>query len=296
MADPWCEMTPVVIRTILTCFWVSMALWGRGHSVRMMEMLVPAQVMLGDRAVLECRFDMEGEELYSVKWYKAGHEFFRYIPGDRDQRITTFSLPGISVDKSHSDASRVTLRNLNLGSTGRYRCEVSAEAPLFNTVSQSKRLQVVALPNGKPRISGGKMLYRLGERVSVNCTSSSGHPAPQLKWFIHGKLADGHLLRHYPLIQHENGLQTAILGLDFEVYRPHLYGPDLSLELQCTSSLMARVEKPGQMGKLQDHVHHAQARHSSRGSLMQAGESQVCVSLSTLLLSLVVLRLTHSNN
>ena len=29
------------------------------------------------------RFDMEGEELYSVKWYKAGHEFYRYIPGDR---------------------------------------------------------------------------------------------------------------------------------------------------------------------------------------------------------------------
>ena len=28
----------------------------------------------------------------------------------RDQRVTTFSLPGITVDKSHSDSSRVALR------------------------------------------------------------------------------------------------------------------------------------------------------------------------------------------
>ena len=64
----------------------------------MVEMVVPVQVMLGERATLQCIFDMEGEELYSVKWYKAGHEFFRYIPGDRDQRISTFNLPGITVE------------------------------------------------------------------------------------------------------------------------------------------------------------------------------------------------------
>ena len=28
----------------------------------------------------------------------------------RDQRVTTFSLPGITIDKSHSDSSRVALR------------------------------------------------------------------------------------------------------------------------------------------------------------------------------------------
>ncbi len=36
------------------------------------------KVMMGERAVLQCLYDMEGEELYSVKWYKAGHEFFRW--------------------------------------------------------------------------------------------------------------------------------------------------------------------------------------------------------------------------
>jgi len=270
--------------------------WGCVDGVRMVEMVVPGQVMLGERARLECRFDMEGEELYSVKWYKAGHEFYRYIPGDRDQRVTTFNLPGISVDKARSDSTRVALRHLNLGSTGRYRCEVSAEAPLFNTVSQSKRLQVVALPTANPRISGGLALYRLGDRVQVNCTSSSSHPAPQLKWFINGKTADPHNLRHYPLIQHENGLQTAIMGLDFEVYQPHLYGPQLTLDLRCTSSLMARVasheERGGRVGS-KDHVHHAQARHSSRGSLVHSSAAKLQATYGPLLVLVLVRGVVH---
>jgi hypothetical protein len=42
--------------------------------------------MMGERAVLQCLYDMEGEELYSVKWYKAGHEFFRW---DKVQLLLT---------------------------------------------------------------------------------------------------------------------------------------------------------------------------------------------------------------
>ena len=69
--------------------------------------------MLGDKVNLECIFDLEGEVLYSVKWYKGGKEFFRllsdyqyvpdrnsnarYIPEDK-KRIMTFSLPGIDVN------------------------------------------------------------------------------------------------------------------------------------------------------------------------------------------------------
>ncbi len=42
-----------------------------------------------------------------------------------------------------SDKNQVTLENLNLNSAGQYRCEISAEAPLFNTVAQSKKLNVI---------------------------------------------------------------------------------------------------------------------------------------------------------
>ena len=49
-------------------------------------------------------------------------------------------------------------------------------------------MSILALPTAGPRISGGSPLYRLGDRVRVNCTSDSSHPAPDLKWFINGKL------------------------------------------------------------------------------------------------------------
>ena len=87
----------------------------------------------------------------------------------------------------------------------------------------------------------------------LNCTSDSGHPAPDLAWFINGKMAEPRQLLHYPVLQHENGdqhtftithgemspcnisgLQTAILGLQFTVFRLHLLGPLLEIDLRLT--------------------------------------------------------------
>lgn len=269
--------------------------------MRMMEMMVPEQVLLGEMASLHCMYDMEGEELYSVKWYKNGHEFFRYIPGDREQRITTFNLPGLAVERSQSDSHSVRLRSVNLATTGRYRCEVSAEAPLFNTVSQSKRLEVVALPSGGPRISGlrpGSRLYRLGETVRLNCTSDSGHPAPHLAWFVNGNLAQPGQLRHYPVIQHENGLQTAILGLHLTVFRPHLLGPRLEIDLRCSSSLTARVVRGeggggGEGGgQVSQHDHQEMARVTAGGSLLRAGGAALSLDKLGLCLGLLASRLS----
>ena len=42
-----------------------------------------------------------------------------------------------------SDQNQVILKNMNLDSAGQFRCEISAEAPLFNTVSQSRPLSVI---------------------------------------------------------------------------------------------------------------------------------------------------------
>ena len=81
----------------------------------------------------------------------------------------------------------VILLNLNLKSAGSYRCEVSAEAPLFNTVSQRRKMGVIVLPQSRPRISGGKHTYHVGDQVRVNCTSDKSKPAANLKWYINGR-------------------------------------------------------------------------------------------------------------
>ncbi|PSN50512.1 hypothetical protein C0J52_14369 [Blattella germanica] len=52
-------------------------------------------------ARLECHFDLEGEALYSVKWYKDGNEFFRFVPKDQPP-IQLFTLPGVVVEVKYT--------------------------------------------------------------------------------------------------------------------------------------------------------------------------------------------------
>ena len=49
--------------------------------------------------MLECLYDMEGDALYSVKWYRNGKEFYRHIPSDSPP-TAVFSQPGLVVDVS----------------------------------------------------------------------------------------------------------------------------------------------------------------------------------------------------
>lgn len=54
-------------------------------------------------------------------------------------------FPSLSRSKQllNSTDTQVVLDNVNLASTGRYRCEVSAEAPSFQTVSDHGDMIVV---------------------------------------------------------------------------------------------------------------------------------------------------------
>ena len=66
------------------------------------------------------------------------------------------NLAGISVELSKSSMNYVTLSPLSLASTGRYRCEVSEEGPMFATDSKYGDLLVVVVPQNGPRIDGAQ--------------------------------------------------------------------------------------------------------------------------------------------
>lgn len=51
-------------------------------SLRMLDVRVPKTVESNGTATLECNFDLEGSDLYVVKWFKGTHEFFRYSPNE----------------------------------------------------------------------------------------------------------------------------------------------------------------------------------------------------------------------
>jgi hypothetical protein len=47
--------------------------------VRLRDLSIPSFRFRDSDATLACNFDLEGERLYSVKWYKDGHEFYRFF-------------------------------------------------------------------------------------------------------------------------------------------------------------------------------------------------------------------------
>ena len=57
--------------------------------------------------------------------------------------MTVYARPGVHVVKDASNEYQVTLTDLSMESTGRYRCEVSTEAPSFATVSNYGDMVVV---------------------------------------------------------------------------------------------------------------------------------------------------------
>ncbi|KAF2902621.1 hypothetical protein ILUMI_03568 [Ignelater luminosus] len=58
---------------------------------------VPQAATVGDTVTLQCRYNLEGEPLYTVKWYKGQSEFYRYLPKELPN-TQVFPLPGIDVD------------------------------------------------------------------------------------------------------------------------------------------------------------------------------------------------------
>lgn len=65
----------------------------------MTEVNIPNHIMRLKSATLGCRYALNGESLYSVKWYKDGHEIYRYVPRDKPPG-QAFPLPGVNIDVS----------------------------------------------------------------------------------------------------------------------------------------------------------------------------------------------------
>ena len=69
------------------------------NGVRLTQESIPSYATKGENLVLECLYDLEGDSLYSVKWYRNGQEFYRHIPTDRPQTVV-FNQQGLIVDVS----------------------------------------------------------------------------------------------------------------------------------------------------------------------------------------------------
>ncbi|GIY01539.1 ig-like domain-containing protein [Caerostris darwini] len=110
-------------------------------ALRLAKIDVSSSVIRGEPAWLNCSYTLEGDELYSVKWYKNNVEFYRFLPTDRPPG-QKYDLQGVYVDLDQSFEGYVYLKRTDLNTEGVYRCEVSAEAPSFQTVREEKEVRV----------------------------------------------------------------------------------------------------------------------------------------------------------
>lgn len=60
---------------------------------------VPPWAKVGGTVTMQCKYDVGGEPVYQVKWYKGIKEFYRYVPKEIPP-VKTFLFPGLHLDVS----------------------------------------------------------------------------------------------------------------------------------------------------------------------------------------------------
>jgi len=225
------------------CCFMIITLPALSRAITISSVEVPQYPVVGASiAQLVCNYELDDrtgngpvDRLYSVKWYKDGNEFYRYVPRDNPPQ-QVFNVPWITVDQRKSNDRVVALKNLALGNSGDYACEVSGEAPKFSSDSGAGRMLVIDLPDERPIIKGASERgYRVGQWLDVNCTSPKSDPPALLKWYINDEKPTDSYVVQIPPQKEAGGLWTARLRLRFQLKRQHFVQGHVSLK--CTASI-----------------------------------------------------------
>lgn len=73
-------------------------------ALKILMLDVPSPTLAGESVELTCSFDLENDRLYSVKWYRNGLEFYRYVPKNWPP-AQYLAMPGIKVDVSKRNSA-----------------------------------------------------------------------------------------------------------------------------------------------------------------------------------------------
>ncbi|KAG7200403.1 hypothetical protein KM043_017858 [Ampulex compressa] len=203
--------------------------------LREVHIQIPTAVRKGDSAILNCWYDTEGDPLYAVKWYKGGREFYRYAPNETPV-VKIFPIGNLTVKKTESNATQVTLTKLELDAAGVYSCEVSADAPSFHTAIVYAPMNIVELPSQRPSIHGLRRKYRIDDTLRLNCTSGRSKPAANLTWYINDRQPlKSHVRMYNPTDTNESEWQVSQIGLQFLITHEHFTSG--KLKIRCSASI-----------------------------------------------------------
>lgn len=120
--------------------------------VKITELRVPDLIYLREGFWMNCTYDLETELLYSIKWFKKNNEvkeegvwseIYRYIPNEEKEEVKrTFPMRGVRIDETRSNLGNVFFTTADQETEGTYKCEVSADAPTFETVREERETRV----------------------------------------------------------------------------------------------------------------------------------------------------------
>ncbi|KAI8420653.1 hypothetical protein MSG28_007893 [Choristoneura fumiferana] len=167
---------------------------------------------------------MQGAPVYSVKWYRGNHEFYRYTPQETPS-TKEFGLLGIYVD--------VVLRRLDLSLAGNFSCEVTADTS-FTTAIAYKFIDVIAIPLYPPILMAEKERYQPGELLRANCTSSPAKPPANLTIYIND---EPHRSSETSFQPSESGLYSTSVAVELKV-TPDLF-PSGRLRVTCNATILS---------------------------------------------------------
>lgn len=175
---------------------------------------IPKAVIRGATGTLKCNYNLEDEALYTMKWYRNNREFYRFTPREKPQ-MKTFPIADVPLQISNkSNANVLILNTVQLEVSGRFSCEVSADAPSFQTSIVSSNMDIVVLPPRSPEIEGFRSRYKVGDEIVATCKSYSSKPPANLTWALNGKPVPPQLVRPLKVMVDEDGsFETSISTL-----------------------------------------------------------------------------------
>lgn len=188
----------------------------------------PSIVQRGHEATLFCQYELEdGAPLYSVKWYRGRHEFYRYSPTEKPS-TKIFPYEGINVDKESSNASVVVLQYVGFSLSGNLSCEVTADAPSFATAVVSRQILVVELPEEDPVIRTEHNRYFPGDYLIANCTCPPSKPGASMAFYLNNRS----ILQEEsePISDEGDELVENIINLSMQLDPSHFYKGTFTLK------------------------------------------------------------------
>lgn len=217
--------------------------------------LEPSVVKLKGTSTLRCTYDLEGDKLYSVKWYRGSHEFYRYdVTAESPSRY--FEMAGTKPDLTSSNSTQVVLTDIDFNLAGNFTCEVTTDEPNIHTRMDWKIMFVVQPPSHPPVISVGREPLDYGDILRANCSSYQSRPPASLKFILNNNTVnqtEPAALRPNVYKWSDLQLELKLSDIHFNQGRlilkcvaqiPPIYLETAELELESRHPVPARVSAP----------------------------------------------------